>query len=150
MTRKESSQLRRRCKKKFWGNCMTKRKMVYILLFLIFFIFFVFGTFTKEVKPDTLHNVSWLMKLALDDNNYTEFNNFFIEGRKGKISLEEFKKMSDISTAGWEDRSYQLIKFSNGEMLLVYMSPNKIHGKYYIQDIKIVPDDLKDFFEPNK
>ena len=132
---------------------MTKRKMVFTLLFLIFLIFLifvVFGTFTKEVKPDTLHNVSWLMKLSLDDNDYTEFNKFFIEGRRGKISLEEFEKMSDISTAGWEDRSYQLIKFSNGEMLLVYVSPSKINGKYYIQDIKIVPDDLKDFFEPNE
>lgn len=132
---------------------MTKRKMAYtvlFLIFLIFLIFVVFGTFTKEVKPDTLHNVNWLMKLSLDDNDYTEFNNLFIEGRRGKISLEEFEKMSDISTAGWEDRSYQLIKFSNGEMLLVYVSPSKLNGKYYIQDIKIVPNDLKDFFEPNK
>lgn len=132
---------------------MIKRKMVFTLLFLIFLIFLifvVFGTFTKEVKPDTLHNVNWLMKLSLDDNDYTEFNNLFIEGRRGKISLEEFEKMSDISTAGWEDRSYQLIKFSNGEMLLVYVSPSKLNGKYYIQDIKIVPDDLKDFFEPNE
>ena len=129
---------------------MTKRKMAYTVFFLIFLIFVVFGTFTKEVKPDTLHNVNWLMKLSLDDNDYTEFNNLFIEGRRGKISLEEFEKMSDISTAGWEDRSYQLIKFSNGEMLLVYVSPSKLNGKYYIQDIKIVPNDLKDFFEPNK
>lgn len=128
---------------------MIKIKRTYIFLFIIVIIIVVFGRFSKEVKPDTPHNVSWLMKLALDEKNYTLFNSYFIEGRRGKISQEEFEKISDISTAAWGEESYQLIKFSNGEMLMIYLSPSKINGKLYIQDIKMVPDDLKDFFEHN-
>lgn len=78
---------------------------------------------------------------------YNAFNDFFIEELREKISKEEFEKMSDISTAGWEERSYHLIEFTNNEMLLVYLTPNKINGKYYIQDIKIVPDELREFFK---
>jgi hypothetical protein len=30
------------------------------------------------------------MKLSLDEDNYNDFNDFFIEGLRGKISQEEF------------------------------------------------------------
>lgn len=134
----------------FWVKeviCIMKKAGIYIILFAIFIIIGYNAWYQREVKPDTPHNVSWLMKLSLDENNYNAFNDFFIEGLRGEISQEEFEKMSDISTAGWEERSYHLIEFTNNEMLLVYLTPNKINGKYYIQDIKIVPDELREFFK---
>lgn len=99
------------------------------------------------VKADTPYNAAWLVKLAIDENDYERFNEQFSESRKNTVSNESLDAMSALSTAGASYTNYELVTFENGEMLLVRLTPILIDGEYKIEDIIIVPDELKDFFE---
>lgn len=99
------------------------------------------------VKPDTEQNATWLMKLAIDENDYERFNELFSEGRKNAVLEESFDAMGELSTAGASYKNYELITFENGEMLLVRLTPMTIDGEYKIEDVMIVPDEMKSFFE---
>ena len=41
---------------------------------------------------------------------------------------------------------YETITFDDGEMLLVRITPDKIDGEYKIEDVTIVPEEMRDFF----
>lgn len=48
------------------------------------------------VKADTEQNATWLMKLAIGENDYDRFNELFSEGRKNTISEESFDAMGEL------------------------------------------------------
>ncbi|MCA1032882.1 hypothetical protein LCL95_17875 [Bacillus timonensis] len=122
---------------------------IYINLLLHFSILLVVvGCSSKTVAPDNPENTAWLMKLAIDNNDYASFDSLFADGRKGSISEMEFKELKDITTAGAGYRSYELLTFENGEMLLVKLrlTPPHENNKIEIEDVIIVPDDMKELF----
>ncbi|MCA1030919.1 hypothetical protein LCL95_07800 [Bacillus timonensis] len=88
------------------------------------------------------------MKLAIDNNDYASFDSLFADGRKGSISEMEFKELKGITTAGAGYKSYELLTFENGEMLLVKLrlTPPHENNKIEIEDVIIVPDDMKELF----
>lgn len=45
----------------------------------------------------------------------------------------------------YEIRTFELLKFDNGEMILVEFSTMPKNGEYKIQGIKIIPNEMKDF-----
>ena len=118
-----------------------------MLLITILMICFIFTSCEKTVKPDTPQNAGWLMKLAIDYDDYEEFNNLFSQGAKGTISKESFNEMQNITTAKTEYTHYQLLTFENGEMLLVRLTPEKVNGEYKIEDITIVPNEMNEIFK---
>lgn len=117
-----------------------------IIMCVMVFSLFLFSC-EDTVKPDTEQNATWLMKLAIDENDYERFNELFSEGRKNTVSEKIFDAMSELSTAGASYKNYELITFENGEMLLVKLTPMTIDGEYKIEDVMIVPDEMKSFFE---
>lgn len=122
-------------------------KIKSIILISILMICVVLTSCQKTVKSDTPQNTGWLMKLAIDNGDYERFNNLFSEGRKDIISRESFDEMKNITTAGTGHTHYQLLTFGNGEMLLVMLTPEKINGEYKIEDVIIVPNEMKGIFK---
>jgi len=57
-----------------------------------------------------------------------------------------FNEIKNLTTAGSSYANYVLVTFENGEMLLVRLSPEKVNGEYKIEDVIIVPDEMKEMF----
>lgn len=117
------------------------------LLIGILMICVVFTSCQKTMKPDTPQNTAWLMKLTIDNGDYERFNNLFGEGRKSIISRDSFGDMKNITTAVTEYIHYELLTFENGEMMLVRLAPEKVNGEYKIENVIIVPNDMKEIFK---
>lgn len=87
------------------------------------------------------------MKLAVDNKDYEGLNKLFSDGRKDTLSRKEFVKMQGLTTAGTDFITYELLTFTNGEMFLVRLTPEKVNGEYKIEDVIIVPDNMKEIFK---
>lgn len=122
------------------------KKSIIVLVFAVLLIYF-FTAGPKILEPDTPTNAAYLLKHAIDNRDYSYFNSLFTEGRKNTISEENFLKLSKITTSGSSYAHYELITFENGEMLLVLLTPEKVDGKYQVQDIKVVPKEIRWFFK---
>jgi hypothetical protein len=100
------------------------------------------------VQPDSPINASQLMKLHINTQNYSGFQSLLSEGKKEAISEDTFKKFGEISTTSAEHKTYELLTFENGEMLLVEFEPVIEEGKdYKIVRVKIVPKEMKSLFD---
>ena len=117
------------------------------LLIGILMICVVFTSCQKTMKPDTPQNTAWLMKLAIDNGDYERFNNLFNEGSENITSRDSFDDMKNITTAVTGYTHYELLTFENGEMLLVRFTPEKVNGEYKIEDVIIVPNEMKEIFK---
>ena len=107
------------------------------------------GSQGKIVKADTPWIAASLAKMDIDNGNYDAFNRLFSEGRQSCISEEKFSDMKKFTTPGADYKNYELVTFSNGKMLLIYLTPEKIDGEYKLQDIIEVPDNMKSLFSNN-
>lgn len=126
-------------------------KCMSIFLSLLVCIFVFSSCQSKTLlKPDTPENTVWLFKRAVDDGKYDNLNKLFMDERKNTITIDTFKKLKEISTPGASFKHYQLLTFTNGEMVLIRLSPNKINGEYKIEDVTIVPEEAKKVFMDNK
>lgn len=124
-----------------------RRKFLPIVVFVFVFSVLVSCSYEKSVKANTPTNAAWLTKLAINNNDYERFNSFFIEGRKNVVSKDMLEKFRKISTTEGSYNHYELITFTNGEMLLVRLTPEKIDGEYKVEDVVIVPEEMKKLFE---
>lgn len=106
-------------------------------------ILFVSCSNKKPLKPDTPANTAFVMKNFLDAGDYEKFNNLFTDVRKNSISLEQFNELKKLTTVGTDYKHYELLTFSNGKMILIMLTQDKINGEYKIQNVKEVTDDLK-------
>lgn len=117
-------------------------------LFLAFSFLFLIGAgcSSKEtLKPDSPKNTAWLMKLAADHDDFSQFESLFSEGRKVAATEQSFDQLQAITTAGTSYTSYELLTFENGEMVLVHLAPIE-GGKVAIQDIIFVPEEMRELF----
>ena len=102
----------------------------------------------KEIIPNTPLNTAILMKSSIDNGDYNSFQSLFTEGKKNSVSEDKFKNLKALSTQGSGYACYELVSFDNGKMLLIYLTPQKDNkGEYHIQDVKVVPDELKKYFK---
>jgi hypothetical protein len=123
------------------------RKLCSITL-LVTTLFMLPGCFERPVRPDTQINTADMAKRAIDSGNYTKFNDLFSQGRRDSISLEKFKELKELTTAGAEYINYQLVTFQNGKMILIRLTQEKdSSGNYGIEDIKVVPEGLAETFK---
>ncbi|MGY3715882.1 hypothetical protein ACWE42_10195 [Sutcliffiella cohnii] len=122
--------------------------MKYIKLLVLIFVFvLIIGCSSNKVKPDSTENVAWLMKLAIENDDYEAFDSLFSEGRKGSVSRTDFSEFGNLTTAGANYKKYELVTFENGEMLLVRLTPENEDNKYEIEDVIVVPEEMKVLFK---
>jgi hypothetical protein len=118
------------------------------LLFCAISVLAVSACSNNNLKADTPENTAWLLKQAIDSKDIDMVNLYFTESRKGTISEAELEELSNLATAGSETRTYGFIQFDNGEMLLLDVVKGK--DSYKIQDIFIVPEEMKSLFQNRK
>ena len=59
----------------------------------------------------------------------------------------QINKVKGLLTSGVGHETYELLKFDNGEMILVEFSTMPEDGEFKVQGIKIIPDEMKEFFK---
>lgn len=125
-----------------------KKIIVTLVSAAIIFSVCMMVSYNKErvVKPDTLVNTAFLVKASIDNKNYDAFNRLFRDSRKNSVSEEKFAYMNKLTTSGADIKNYVLLTFTNGKMLLVKLSPEKVDGEYKVEDVTEVPDNMKTMF----
>ncbi|CAM2908606.1 hypothetical protein PASE110613_07165 [Paenibacillus sediminis] len=125
------------------------RRILKKFSFISIFICIVVGcSSSKMISPNTLENTNRLLKDSLNNKDYALFQTYLSEPQKNKISRSQFEELTKMTTAGWGQDIYSLISFENGEMLLVNIIKDpKNNGYFKIQDIKRVPEEMKELFK---
>jgi hypothetical protein len=93
----------------------------------------------NEVTKKEAVDVGLAFKQAVSVKNYDHVRTLLTEGREKQIKDEDLKKVNDLMSAGTTYKTYQLLEFDNGEMVLLNLTPN---DKYEIQEVVIVPKGL--------
>jgi uncharacterized membrane protein YvbJ len=113
-----------------------------VLLNVVLGILFYSETIKKG--PD---DVGYSFQRAVQFENYVLAKRLITERRQEHISDETLKKVHEIMSAGTSFKTYQLLEFGNGEMVLLNLHNLTPDGEYEIQDVVIVPDELKSIFK---
>ncbi|WP_349410601.1 hypothetical protein [Pseudalkalibacillus sp. SCS-8] len=105
----------------------------------------VFGiVFLNDVKKEGPVEVGLSFKEAVRTENYGSVDRLIAEGRNQHITEDLLIKVNGLMSGGTSYKTYQLLKFDNGEMVLLNLTPNK---KFEIQNVVIVPEEQKSIFE---
>jgi len=120
------------------------------LFFVVLILMSIVGcSSNKEVQPDSPLNTSLLLNHSFFVNDFDKFMSIYSESRKQYASEELFDKLVQIkmsSKGSVEYKNLELMTFDNGEMILVKLYENS-NGKVEIEDIIIVPEDIREFFK---
>ncbi len=88
-------------------------------------------------------DVGFDFKEAVRMERYADARNLMTEERIDAIPEDTLKKVNEMMSSGSSFKTYQLLEFTNGEMVLLNLTPNK---EYEIQNVTIVPDEMKSVF----
>jgi hypothetical protein len=118
-------------------------KNVVIILSVLLNVVLGFLFYNETVKEGPV-DVGVSFKEAVRVEHYEVARTLMAEDRVEHISSKTLEKVNEIMSSGTNFKTYQLLEFDNGEMVLLNLTPNK---KYEIQDVVIVPDELKSIFK---
>ncbi len=122
-----------------------KRNALLLIAFALIFPLFV-ACDGNTMKPDTPTNTIAMLGVSIDGNNYERFNKLFSEKRKDVASKDMLKELNDLSTEASLNTHYEVIEYSNGEMLLVRLNYRQEKGEYEVEDIVKIPKEMKKLF----
>jgi preprotein translocase subunit SecF len=120
-----------------------KIRSIVIVLSVLLNIVLGFMFYNESSKKSPL-DVGISFKEAVRVENYALAKTLMADGRKEQISDETLKKVNELMSENTSFKTYELLEFDNGEMVLINLTPNE---KYEVQDVVIVPDELKPFFK---
>ncbi|MGM0790010.1 MAG: hypothetical protein ACQEUD_07945 [Bacillota bacterium] len=98
----------------------------------------------KELSKPDAGEVGLIFKEAVRTENDQQARTLMAEGRKAKISDELLQQMKVRMSSGTSFNTYELLKFENGEMVLLHLTPD---DRYEIQDVMIVPEEMRGVFD---
>lgn len=101
----------------------------------------------KPVTPDTPDQAAILLKHALSSESAEALNQILVQGEAKAITGDALKGMKARMTSGAELQTFEVMKFENGEMMLLLLSKDLETGEYRVGDIKMVPEEMKALFE---
>lgn len=116
-------------------------------MLMVFGLFFLGACSVQKLHTDTPVSTAIELQNFIKAGNYEGFNDLFTEERQNVISKDQFVAMADVVTDSAAYSHYELIKFTNGEMLLVLMTQEKENGIYKVEDVFPVSEDMKKIFE---
>ena len=120
---------------------MKKKSIIAIILLICILLL---AACQKTNNTPLLASMS--MKASMEHLNYEEFKDAYAQGEESWISEGQFLEVKSLLTPGSSHKTYELVKFDNGEMILVEFATTPQNGEYKVQGIKIIPDEMKDFF----
>lgn len=88
--------------------------------------------------------VGILFKEAVRTEDYTLAKRIVAQDRDEYVTEETLKKINEIMSSKTSFKTYELLEFDNGEMVLLNLTPN---NEYKIQDVTIVPEEFKAVFK---
>ncbi len=121
---------------------MKKKSIILIISSIIILLI----TACQKVNNTPLQ-ASMSMKADMEHLNYEEFKDAYAKGEESWITKEQFVEVKGLMTSRVGHETYELLKFDNGEMILVEFAALTEKGEFKIQGIKIVPDEMKEFFK---
>lgn len=121
---------------------MKKKNVILIILLIIILSI----TACQKTNSTPLY-ASMSMKVDMEHLNYKEFTDAYSRGEESWISKEQFDEVKGLITDKVGHETYELLKFDNGEMILVEFATMTEDDEFKIQGIKIVPDEIKEFFK---
>lgn len=122
-----------------------KRNTLLLIVFTLIFPLFV-ACDDNRLKPDTPTNTTVMLDMAIHGDNYERFNKLFSEERKNVASKDMLKELNNLSTEASSYTHYEVIEYSNGEMLLVRLNYRQEKGEYEVEDIVKIPKEMKKLF----
>lgn len=125
---------------------MTKRYLKLLILVVVMTALTACHS-EKTMKPDTPDKAGILLKHALTSESSEMLDEILIEGKRGTLSNETLNEIKKKVTSGAELKTYEVLKFENGEMVLLSLSEDLSTGEYKIADMKVVPKEMKVLFE---
>lgn len=125
----------------------NKRFLLMVILMILLSLSLISCSKSEPLKADTPVNTAIVMEGYLKAGNYEGFNKLFTEGRKNTISIDQFNELKKTATNGTDLKHYELLTFSNGEMVLLTLTQEKVDGEYKIQDVKNIPEGMKEVFQ---
>jgi len=120
-----------------------KKKRIISIIFLII----ILSTTACQKTNNTPLYASMSMQVDMEHLNYEEFTDAYAIGEESWISEEQFNEVKGLMTSQAGHETYELLKFDNGEMILVEFATIPEKGEYIIQGIKIIPEEIKEFFK---
>jgi hypothetical protein len=115
-----------------------------ILIMVSIFLNIGLGYFVyKEVTEPDPAGVGLSFREAVRTENYKLARTLLAEGRDAHISEDLLEQIHEITGAGTSFQTYELLRFENGEMVLLYLNPD---DRYEIQDVVMVPEEMKGVF----
>ena len=126
-----------------------KNKSILPAFIMIICLSFIFSSCSnqKPLKPDTPINTGIVTENFIKAGNYEEFKKLFSDTTKNVVSQEQFNELKKLTTDGTNFKHYELLTFSNGKMMLITLTQDKIDGEYKIQDVKEVPEEMRALFK---
>lgn len=110
------------------------------------FLFLVACSNEKALEPDSPSNAAILLKQHIDNGDYEGFKQRFFDGLGEKITRSTFHEFGELTTSGSNFRTFELMTFDNGEMLLVEVAIDLEEEIYKIINVTHVPEEMKEFF----
>lgn len=124
------------------------KKYFFILINLLFIL--LSGCNQDNKIFDTPSNVSTQLVHLLNytgvesSESYNEFLELFHNQSKENISLDMYDQLKSISSNGASLMTTELIRYQNGQVLLVNFYSEPVNGEYKIVDIIVIPEDVGD------
>ena len=122
-------------------NLKIKNSIIIVSVLLNVILVFLLYQESTRVNPV---EVGLSFKEAVRVENYERAKRLMAEGRQEHITEETLKKINEAMSARTSYKTYELLEFDNGEMVLLNLTPDE---NYEIQDAIIVPDEFKDIFK---
>ena len=123
---------------------MKIKNIVIVLSIVLNFILVTMIIIGKNDDNDNPTEVGILFKEAVRTENYTLAKRIVAQDRDEHVTEETLKKINEIMSSKNSFKTYELLEFDNGEMVLLNLTPN---NEYKIQDVTIVPEEFKAVFK---
>lgn len=123
---------------------MKIKNIVIVLSIVLNFILVTMIFIDKNDDNASPTDVGILFKEAVRTENYTLAKRIVAQDRDGHVTEETLKKINGIMSSNTSFKTYELLEFDNGEMVLLNLTPN---NEYTIQDVIIVPEGFKGVFK---
>ncbi|CCQ96278.1 conserved hypothetical protein [[Clostridium] ultunense Esp] len=98
------------------------------------------------LQPDSPTNTSLLVMQAVRTNDFMSYRSLFSERRKEYASRETFDRLRGMYGGGAEFSHYELVTLASGEMALVRLTPKNNAGRVEVEDVIIVPEEMRKLF----
>lgn len=101
----------------------------------------------QVTQPENPENTTQLLTEAINKADYNSFENLLSENGKKEIGKNDFEEIQNIYETGYRTENFNVITFSNGEVLLVLLDPKGENNQVLIRKIIRVSEENKPIFK---